>query len=64
MLPCNINKNTLKKIIKISCFAQFFNAFMDYVLWVTINYHVPSWTITALVSGYSILLLSYDKLSS
>jgi hypothetical protein len=54
----------LRKIIKIVCLIQFANAFMDYFLWVTVNYQVPSWALATLVSGYSILLLSYDRLTS
>ncbi len=35
---------------------------MDYILWINASYLVPSWTIATIVSGYSILVLSYDKL--
>jgi len=64
MFRLNIDKIFIKKLIKISCIFQFFNAFMDYFLWVTIGYHVPSWALATLVAGYSVILLSYDKMLS
>ena len=64
MFRLEFSKNTIRKIIKISCVFQFINAFMDFFLWITIGYHVPSWALATLVAGYSVLLLSYDKLVS
>lgn len=62
MLRFNVSRDLLRKLVKISCILQLFNAAMDYVLWINANYLVPSWTIATIVSGYSILLLSYDRL--
>jgi peptidoglycan biosynthesis protein MviN/MurJ (putative lipid II flippase) len=64
MFRLEFSKSTIRKIIKISCIFQFINAFMDFFLWITIGYHVPSWALATLVAGYSVLLLSYDKLVS
>lgn len=62
MFKFSVSKSLLRKLILVSCVFQFFNAVMDYMLWITANYLVPSWTIATLVSGYSILVLSYDRL--
>lgn len=64
MFKANITKDSLRKIVKISCVVQLINALMDYILWVNAGYHVPAWAFATLTSGYSILLLAYDKLSS
>jgi hypothetical protein len=64
MFKVRVNGEFLKKLVKISCIVQLANAFMDYFLWVTVGYHVPSWTLATLVVGYSVLLLSYDRLIS
>jgi hypothetical protein len=64
MFRLSLNKNLIKKIVKIACIVQLANAFMDYFLWVTVGYHVPSWAIATLVVGYSVLLLSYDRILS
>jgi hypothetical protein len=57
-----IHKNGIRLLIKISCIVQFLNAFVDYLLWFTTGFHVPSWTISTLVLFYSIILLAYDRL--
>jgi peptidoglycan biosynthesis protein MviN/MurJ (putative lipid II flippase) len=62
MFKVKVSGEFLKKPVKISCIVQLANAFMDYFLWVTVGYHVPSWTLATLVVGYSALLLSYDRL--
>jgi|YelNatPaOPRAMG01_1025707.scaffolds.fasta_scaffold579351_1 hypothetical protein len=57
-----IDKKNIMRLIKISCIVQAVNALMDVFMWVTKDFHVPSWTISALILGYSIILLAYDKL--
>ncbi|MEM3550184.1 MAG: hypothetical protein QW222_01325 [Candidatus Bathyarchaeia archaeon] len=57
-----VEKKTIKQLIKLSCIVQAFNALMDVFMWVTSGFHVPSWTISTLVLGYSVILLAYDKL--
>ncbi|MEM2103664.1 MAG: hypothetical protein QW717_02085 [Candidatus Bathyarchaeia archaeon] len=57
-----VEKKTIRRIIKVSCVVQAVNAFMDVFIWLTSGFHVPSWTISTLVLGYSIILLAYDKL--
>jgi hypothetical protein len=56
------HKNTIKRLIKVSCVVQFLNAFVDYVLWFTTGFLVPSWTISTIIMFYSIILLAYDRL--
>jgi hypothetical protein len=53
-----VEKETIKRIIKISCVAQAVSAAMDAFLWVTSGFHVPSWTISTIVLGYSVILLA------
>lgn len=57
-----VERKTIKRLIKISCIVQGVNAAMDGLLWFTIGFHVPSWTISTLIVGYSVVLLAYDKL--
>jgi hypothetical protein len=57
-----VERKTIKKLIKISCVVQAVNAIMDGFLWFTSGFHVPSWTISILVLGYSVVLLAYDRL--
>jgi hypothetical protein len=57
-----VQRKTIKLLIKISCIVQAGNALMDAYLWVTSGFHVPSWTISALIVGYSVILLAYDRL--
>jgi hypothetical protein len=57
-----VDKKTIKRIIKFSCVVQTVNAIMDVFMWVTSGFHVPSWTISTLVLGYSIIILAYDRL--
>jgi hypothetical protein len=57
-----VERKTIKKLIKISCVVQVVNAIMDGFLWFTSGFHVPSWTISILVLGYSVVLLAYDRL--
>jgi hypothetical protein len=57
-----VEKKTIKQLIKISCAVQAVNALMDGYMWVTTGFHVPSWTISTLVIGYSVILLAYDRL--
>ncbi len=56
-----VEKKTIKRLIKISCLVQGINAAIDLALWITTGFHVPSWTISALIVGYSVILLAYDK---
>jgi hypothetical protein len=49
-------------LIKISCVVQAGNAIMDAYMWITSGFHVPSWTISTIIVGYSAILLAYDKL--
>jgi len=60
----SLSKNALRKIVKISCVIQLINSSIDFFLWITVGYHVPSWALATIVAGYSVLLLSYDKLVS
>ena len=62
MFKLNFDKRFIKRLVKFTCIIQFVNAFMDYFLWVTSGYHVPSWALATLVAGYSVLLLSYDRI--
>jgi hypothetical protein len=57
-----VDKKIIKRLIKISCLVQAANAGMDVYMWVTRGFSVPSWTISALIVGYSVVLLAYDKL--
>lgn len=57
-----VEKKTIKQLIKISCLVQGINAAIDGFLWFTSGFHVPSWTISTLIVGYSVVLLAYDKL--
>jgi len=57
-----VDKKRIKQLIKISCVIQSLNALMDAVLWYTSGFHVPSWTISALILGYSAIIIAYDKL--
>lgn len=57
-----VEKKTIRSLIKISCLVQTLNALMDLFLWAKTGFHVPSWTISALILGYSVILLAYDKL--
>jgi len=57
-----VEKKTIKRLIKISCVVQAVNALMDVYMWVTSGFHVPSWTISTLIIGYSVILLAYDRL--
>ena len=57
-----VEKKTIKRLINISCIVQGVNALMDGLLWVTSGFHVPSWTITALIAGYTAILIAYDRL--
>lgn len=57
-----VEKKTIKQLIKISCIVQAVNAAIDGLLWFTSGFHVPSWTISTVVVGYSVVLLAYDKL--
>ena len=57
-----VERKTIKKHIKLSCVVQVANAVMDGILWITTGFHVPSWTISTLIVGYSVILLAYDRL--
>jgi len=57
-----VERKTIKQLIKASCLVQAVNAAMDIFMWVTTGFHVPSWTISTLVIGYSVILLAYDEL--
>ena len=57
-----VERKTIRKLIKISCVVQGVNAAMDGIMWFTSGFHVPSWTISTLIVGYSVVLLAYDKL--
>jgi len=56
-----INKNTLRKLLKPFFAIQLFNAFMDFALWFTIGYHIPSWTIATLNVFYVTLIFALEK---
>jgi hypothetical protein len=57
-----VSKSSIKRLIKISCVVQVFNASVDYFLWFTAGFHAPSWVISTLVLFYSVILLAYDRL--
>jgi hypothetical protein len=57
-----VSKSFITRLIKVSCIIQFANAFMDYMLWFNNGFNVPSWTISTIITFYSITLLAYDKL--
>ena len=57
-----VEKKTIKRLIKISCIVQAVNALIDGIMWFTSGFHVPSWTISTLIIGYSEILLAYDRL--
>lgn len=56
-----VDKKRIKQFIKISCIIQSLNALMDAILWFTLGFQVPSWTISTLVVGYSVILIAYDR---
>ena len=41
----------LQKILKVSEGLLFFSAVMDIIVFITLNYHVPSWVISAMSIG-------------
>jgi len=56
-----VDKKRIRQLIKISCIIQSLNAAIDAVLWFTTGFQVPSWTISTLVIGYSVILIAYDR---
>lgn len=57
-----VDRKRIKQLIKISCLIQSLNAAADAFLWFTIGFQVPSWTISTLVVGYSVILIAYDRI--
>jgi hypothetical protein len=53
-----VDKKRIKQLIKISGIIQSLNALMDAILWFTADFQVPSWTISTLVLGYSVILIA------
>jgi hypothetical protein len=49
---------TLWEIIKIALIIQAFNLIMDYFIWVTYDYSIPSWTMVTLNVFFTILILA------
>lgn len=43
-------------ILKKSCYIQFFNAFMDLIVFFIFNYYVPSWSL-ALVMLFNAIII-------
>jgi len=56
-----VDKKRIRLLIKISCIVQSLNAAIDAFLWFTAGFQVPSWTISTLVIGYSVILIAYDR---
>ena len=48
----------IKKVLKISCGIQGFNAFMDYLVWFIYGYLVPSWTIATVMLFNAVIIYS------
>ena len=46
----------LDNYLKIAVIILLFSAFMDYLLWFTIRYHVPCWTIATISLFIAIIL--------
>ena len=42
---------SLQKILKVSEGLLFFSAIMDIIVFITLNYHVPSWVVSVLSLG-------------
>ena len=57
-----VSKRGIRRFIKLSCIVQLINASIDYFLWFTTSFQVPSWTISTIVLFYSIMFLAYDRL--
>jgi ABC-type bacteriocin/lantibiotic exporter with double-glycine peptidase domain len=49
---------TLWEIIKIALIIQVFNLIMDYFIWVTYDYSIPSWTMVTLNVFFTILIFA------
>jgi len=41
-------KRILRSFLRVSSVILTLSSLMDYLLWFTINYHVPSWTIATM----------------
>ena len=50
--------HSLWKIIRLVLAIQIFNVVMDYFMWVSYNYSVPSFTIATLTVFYTVLILA------
>ena len=53
-----IKVSTIRKILVYSALVQLINAAVDLYLWFTIGFLVPSWTISALILGYSSVIVA------
>jgi len=53
----------LKHFLKAAAAVLAFSALMDYLLWFTIRFHVPSWTIATLSLCLAVLLLVFSRFS-
>jgi len=54
----------LKRFLKAAAAILIFSALMDYLLWFTIRFHVPSWTIATLSLCLAIILLAFSRFLS
>ena len=53
-----ISFQSLWKIIRIVLVIQIFNAVMDYFMWISYGYLIPSWTIATLNVFYTVLIFA------
>ena len=49
---------SLWKVIKILMVIQISNAIMDYFMWLSYGYLIPSWTIAAMTVFYTLLVFA------
>ena len=52
----------LKKFLKLAIPVFGLSAFMDYLLWFTRGYMVPSWTIATMSLSYTVLLAALYRI--
>jgi len=47
----------IRKVLLLTVPIQLFNALMDYLLWFSCGFMIPSWTLATIVTFYTLIIL-------
>ena len=57
-----MQRRLIKRFFKIAIPLLGFSAIIDYILWFTKGFHVPSWAIATMSMSYTLLLTALYKI--